>query len=69
MRVKDFIKLVGGWTFVKIVQNDDEENAFYVGYYALTEKAYKNRLHLNEIVRRSVISIDEDFDIILTIYI
>lgn len=77
MKVRDLILIIGGWTFVKISDSDyeaddnKEDNILKIfNRYSLYE-ATEDEVHwfYEQTVKYSEISFDEDYDIILTIYI
>lgn len=73
MRVRDLLSVIGGWYFVKISDsdydgNDDTEDNI-IDQFSVYNTWDKNRAVFDKNVKHSEISFDEDYDIILTIYI
>ena len=73
MKVRDLLLVMGGWRFVKVSdsdydRNDDTEDNI-VDQFSIYNTWDKNRDVFDKIVKYPKISLDEKYDIILTIYI
>jgi hypothetical protein len=73
MKVRDLLLVMGGWRFVKVSDSDydrdDDTEDNIVDQFSVYNTWDKNRDVFDKIVKYSEISFDEDYDIILTIYI
>lgn len=73
MKVRDLLLVIGGWCFVKISDSDYDEDDNtednIIDQFSVYNIWDENRSIFDKNVKYSVISFDEDFDIILTIYI
>ena len=73
MKVRDLLLVMGGWRFVKVSDSDydrdDDTEDNIVDQFSIYNTWDKNRDVFDKIVKYSEISFDEDYDIILTIYV
>ena len=73
MKVRDLLSVIGGWYFVKISDSDydgdDDTEDNIIDQFSVYNTWDKNRAVFDKNVKYSEISFDEDYDIILTIYI
>lgn len=73
MKVRDLLLVIGGWYFVKISDSDydrdDNTQDNIIDQFSVYNAWDKNRSVFDKKVKYSEISFDEDYDIILTIYI
>lgn len=73
MKVRDLLLVMGGWCFVKISDSDydkdDNTEDNIIDQFDVYNIWDKNRPAFDKNVKYSEISFDEDYDIILTIYI
>ena len=73
MKVRDLLSVMGGWYFVKISDSDydrdDDTEDNIIDQFDFYNVWDKNRPIFDKNVKYAEISFDEDYDIILTIYI